>query len=288
MRILGHETVIDDLAKLAEKSELSHGYIFYGPSMVGKRTAALGLANFLEKQKFEAVEPNEVLQDMQVIDFAFMKRLDPDTIDSVGIDAVREIKNFLWQKPNTSTKRTLVVDDAERLTTEAQNALLKITEEPPVSSLLLIVTSDPESMIPTILSRLQKVYFGPVPEEEIAGWLVEEEGLLKAKAGVLAKRAMGKPGLAWRLLHDRMLQANLELAEKFLRTSAEGRRDFIKKLIEPEEFNLRSFLDAVIMVLAWEKPSMARTALWHKTLALYEAAANFGLNPRLQLMNLLL
>ena len=285
---IGHAKIVEDLTKLAAAGVLSHGYIFYGPSMVGKRATALALAKFLEKRSFETPEDGEILQDAQIVDFAFARHLDPDVKDSIGIDPVREIKNFLWQKPNMSPKRVCIIDDAELLTTEAQNALLKVTEEPPVSSLLVIIVHDLESIMPTILSRMQKVYFGVVPEKEIAGWLESDQGIKKSEAAALAKKALGKPGLAWRLKNDEAFGEAVERAEKFLKTTPTTRKDFIKKMLEDDDFNLRRFLDAVIITLAWEKPSKAKAALWHKTLALYDGASNFGLNPRLQLESLLI
>lgn len=290
MSIIGHKKNIDDLTDLQSRGVLGHGYIFVGPSMVGKRTVAAALGHFLEKGTFEpprdgASAHEEVLQDTKVIDLAYMKMLNPDASgDSIGIDAAREVKNFLWQKPNTSARRTLIVDNAELLTMEAQNALLKITEEPPASSLLILITSDIESILPTIVSRLPKIYFGAVAQGAIEEWLIKDEHLTKAKAAALAKRSLGKPGIAWRMLHDATFQKNLELAEAFLKTTAAGRRDFIKKLIDPDDFSLRIFLDAVIMTLAWDLPSStSKLAFWHKTLKLYEGVNNFSLNPRLQL-----
>jgi DNA polymerase-3 subunit gamma/tau len=141
--IIGHDTNITDLQDLNKRGVLGHGYIFFGPSMVGKRTTAGALAHYLEKGTFKPIATEEALQDIKVIDVAFMKSLDSEAgEDSIGINAVREIKNFLWQRPNTSVRRTLIIDNAELLTNEAQNALLKITEEPPVSSLLILITSD--------------------------------------------------------------------------------------------------------------------------------------------------
>ena len=286
--MIGHEAIVEDLKDLSARGVLGHGYIFVGPAMVGKRTVATALGHFLEKGVFEpaSAEPGheEVLQDIKLIDIAFMKMLDPDASgDSIGIDAAREVKAFLWQKPNTSARRTLIIDNAELLTTEAQNALLKITEEPPASSLLILITSDIESILPTIVSRLPKIYFGAVSQAAIEEWLAREEHLTKAKATTLARRSLGKPGIAWRILHDEAFQKNLELAEAFLKTTPTARRDFIKKLIDPDDFSLRIFLDAVIMTLAWETPSKAKSAFWHKTLKLYEGVNNFGLNSRLQL-----
>jgi DNA polymerase-3 subunit delta' len=285
--LIGRATIARDFQDLAKNSELGHGYIFYGPSMVGKRTFAQCLANFLETKKFEMPEGGAVLRDVQIIDLAYMKQLDPTTKDSIGINAVREIKNFLWQKPNVSSLRTLIIDEAESLTTEAQNALLKLAEEPPASSLLIMITSDIESIMPTILSRLPKLYFGLVTETEIESWLIKEQKLTKAKAAPYAARAMGKPGLAMRLLTDVDFRKKLETAEEYLTSPKTTRKDMIKKIIEPDDFNVRNFLEAVIMNLAWEKSSKAKAALWHRALELYGNVNNFGLNPRLQLEALL-
>ncbi|HVM77293.1 MAG TPA: AAA family ATPase [Candidatus Paceibacterota bacterium] len=281
--LIGHETIVQDFLELAESRALGHGYILCGPTMVGKRAFAERLANRIETGTFEAIAENAILQDMMLIDLASMKQRDDSTKDSIGIEAIREIKNFLWQKPSRSPRRTLIIDEAELLTTEAQNALLKITEEPPASSLLILIASDVESILPTIASRLPKIYFGTVSEKAIEAWLVGEHNLAKTKAAPLAKKSLGKPGLAYRLLTDKTFQKNLELAEKYLKSPVAGRKDLIKKIIDPDDFNLRIFLESVIINLAWEKPSKTRSALWHRTLELYGNAMNFGLNPRLQL-----
>ena len=298
--LIGHKKIIEDLKSLIKKDALPHGFIFIGPAMVGKRMLALALANFLEHGTFVPPSENAVLQDAKVIDLAFMKLLEPDTAGgSIGIDAAREIKNFLWQRPNVSARRTLIIDDAAMMTNEAQNAILKITEEPPASSLLILIASDAESLLPTILSRLQKISFGTVPESEIAQWLSESYAVPVAKAVAAAKKSFGKPGLAWRLMFDTTLAKNIAYAEKFLKTTATARRDVIKKIIEPDDFNLRIFLDAVMLVLTWDGWSSKvlprnsggqvknKVALWHKTLALYGRITDFSLNPRLQLENLL-
>jgi hypothetical protein len=117
-------------------------------------------------------------------------------------------------------------------------------------------------------------------------WLMEN-GILKTKAADAAKKSFGKSGLAWRLLHDEDFQKNIEFAEKFLKSSPTSRRDLIKKIIEPEEFNFRKFLDVVIITLAWGKPSKTKAAFWHKAFQLYDRETNFSLNPRLQMEALL-
>jgi len=285
--ILGREKVTADFRKLASSGALGHAYLFYGPAMVGKRTFAAALARFLEKGVFEPPAENEVLQESKTIDLAFAKQLDPDKKgDSIGIDAALEIKNFLWQKPNMSPRRTLILDEVEFLTTEAQNALLKITEEPPASSLIIFISSDPDSLLATILSRIEKVYFGLIPEPEIVAWLTKERKLSATDAKKFAKLSFGKPGLAIRLAEDEGLQKNIALAEKLLKVQPAGRRDLIKGILEPDDFNFHRFIDALVLVLAGEKEGKTRNILWHRALTLADRESNFSLNPRLQLENL--
>jgi DNA polymerase III delta prime subunit len=284
--LIGHENIVADLKRLAKSGNLSHGYIFFGPAMVGKRTVAQALAKFLEKQEFVPWAEGEALQDAKVVDLASAKYLDPNVKNSIGIDAVREIKNFLSQKPNISARRTAIIDDCELLTAEAQNALLKITEEPPASALLILATSDIDVLLPTISSRLQKIYFGTVPQKEIVAWLADERGIAKKEAEEVAKKAQRKPGLALRLLEDNDLKEIMESAEKLFKLTPDKRRDFVKKLLEDEGFNFGKLLDAMILHLA-ANGQVKNAAQWHKFLALRQNAANFNLNPKLQLEALL-
>ncbi|OGY99386.1 MAG: hypothetical protein A2945_00830 [Candidatus Liptonbacteria bacterium RIFCSPLOWO2_01_FULL_52_25] len=299
--IIGHKEIVEDLKKLGSEQKLSHGYIFFGSSMVGKRTVAQALAKFLEKQEFAPWTEGEAMHDAKVIDLEFAKYLDPNIKNSVGIDAVREIKNFLFQKPNTSSRRTAIIDECEMLTTEAQNALLKITEEPPPSSLLILATNDLDALLPTISSRLQKIYFGTVSEKVIAAWLAEEHGIAKKTAEESAKKAHGKPGLALRLLKDEDLKEARASAEKLFKLIPDKRRDFVKKLLEDEGFNFGKLLDAMILYVAANRrpfdvaqgsfslsnSEKEKIAQWHKFLALRQNVANYNLNPKLQLEALL-
>lgn len=285
--ILGHKKIAADFKKLMSSGVLGNAYLFYGPAMIGKRTFATALARFLEKHDFEPPVAGEVLQDCKIIDLAFAKQLDPEKKgDSIGIDAAREIKHFLWQKPNVSSRRTLILDEVEFLTAEAQNALLKITEEPPASSLIILVSSDPDGLLPTILSRIEKIYFGLIAERKIAEWLMREKKFTVTDAKIFAKRSFGKPGLAIRLAEDEDLRRDIVLAEKLLKVQPIGRRDLIKEILEPDDFNFDKFVNALILALAGEKESKTREILWHRMLALADRESNFSLNPRLQLENL--
>ena len=272
--LIGHEKIIEDLKRLAAKKNLAHGYIFYGPAMVGKRLAALCFANFLETGDF--AEP-KLLKDALPIA--------PDAKGTVGIDSIRTIKNFLWQKPNTSAYRTVIIDDAELMTPEAQNALLKVAEEPPHSTLLILVASDIDGLAGTISSRLQKIYFPAVSRKALIDWAKQEFPDTRNLEGLVA-RSFGKPGLLGAMIRDQKFWGVLESAENLLKLKS-GQREFIKKLVEADDFSLPKFMDALIILLSSRdfgaKENVAR---WHRFLELRREIAHFNLNPRLQLENL--
>ena len=117
-------------------------------------------------------------------------------------------------------------------------------------------------------------------------WLAKERKLAVAEAKQFIKQSFGKPGLAIRLAEDVDLQENIALAKKLLKVQPAARRDLIKEILEPDDFNFHKFIDALILVLAGEKESKTREILWHRTLTLADRESNFSLNPRLQLENL--
>lgn len=275
--IIGHESIINDFKRLSKTGKLNHGYIFFGPTGVGKRLTALALANYLESGIFE--EPKILTENLLIR---------PEENGSIGIDAVRQIKNFLWQKPFRGNYRSVVINDADYLTGEAQAALLKIAEEPPSFGLLILIAKDPESFLPTISSRLPKIYFSPVRRDLIIDWLRKERGIIGREAEILALKSFGKPGLASDLAADKKTQVLLGLAEDFLKISTPKRREFIKKLVEPENFNFVEFLDALSLVLAYNltRDNKKWGEFWHRLMELRREVSYFNPNPRLQLLNL--
>src|SRR3989344_3144106 len=106
--LIGHEKLVEDFKGLAERNELSHGYILFGPARVGKKLFALCFANFLETGDFEE---SNMLRDSLL--------LEPNEEGIIGIDEIRRIRNFLWQKPVVSKKRKVVINDVEAMTVEA-------------------------------------------------------------------------------------------------------------------------------------------------------------------------
>lgn len=223
---------------LAENEVLSHGYILYGQSLKRQRELAMSLANFLENGKFE--ETKKPLIDAMFID---------GETEGLGIDVARSFSDFLYLKPARSARRTLVVSGAQALTTQAQNALLKIAEEPPASSLVILVVRDLGALLLPLLSRFQKVFItGPRLEGEM------DEGLYAN-----AKQLVGK----------------------FLGASKKGQSDLIKTLVSETPELVDSFM--VVLLEELNKHPKENAQALSEVLSRYTAMNQFSVNRRLQL-----
>ncbi|HTY40216.1 MAG TPA: hypothetical protein VMC43_03970 [Candidatus Paceibacterota bacterium] len=278
--LIGHDELRKDLLRLADERRLAHGYIFFGPPMVGKALFAMHLGAYLETGAFEYEAGHTVLGDTLLIEPK------PEE-SSIGIDAVREIKNFLWQTSNRSPYRLVVVAAGELLTEEAENALLKVTEEPSPRGVIIVVLDDPERLLPTLRSRLQKIYFGPVAEGKVALWAEEVLKLGAAEARELARASFGAPGLLYRSQKDKRFKKTRLQAEEYLKTSAAARPAFVKKMVADDDaFDLDDFLGALAMLIYADQKALGRPdhrRLWHELMALRRSAFHTPLNARLQL-----
>jgi DNA polymerase-3 subunit delta' len=273
--MLGHEILIKNFQKLIELKRLGHAYVFFGAEGVGKFLFAKSLANYLETGIFD--DPQEaILNDFYVIK--------PDEKGTIGVDAIRKLKYYFSEKPNRSAYRLAVINDADRLTTEAQNALLKTTEEPPATSLLIFIIKETDLLGETLVSRTHKIFFSPIKIGEIKKWLIDEKRITEKDAGEIARKSGGRPGLALAILENKYFLKNYKLAGDLIKSEGTVRKDLIKKIIEPDGFDLARFLDVLLLAIANEVKG--QPIFWHQALELRRNADFFNLNPRLQLEGL--
>ena len=189
--LLGHDKIKKTFIRLAKDGALFHGYIFFGEKSVGKATFARSLANLLEFGEFaESKESNKrVLTETLIIS----SRAESE---SLGIDQIRGLKHFLYSKPVNSVKRVAIIDGADTLTNQAQNAILKISEEPPETGLIIMVLENPDSLLPTLQSRFQKIYFGRATSIEIKDHLIKTLRLGDKEAAKITSLSFGRTGRA--------------------------------------------------------------------------------------------
>jgi DNA polymerase-3 subunit delta' len=185
-KFVGYERLVKIFRDLADRRELSHDYIFFGEQGVGKFTFASRLAGYLE---FGSFEPSKRASSESML-------VNPSSEESIGIDQVRDIKYFLSKQPAASFYRTVIIDNAEVLTDQAQNALLKISEEPPPHGLIILIVANPESLLPTLRSRFQKVYFPRLRTAEIEQHLRSDYGVEAKTAKDAAEHSFGRMGRA--------------------------------------------------------------------------------------------
>lgn len=213
--VFGHSQLVNDFKNLAAVGRLAHGYIFFGEPDVGKFYFAKHLANLLENAEFSI--PVRPMQDSLILE------------NAEGIDAMRELKSFLWQKPAISSKRMAIVNNAENLTLQAQNAILKIAEEPPESVMIILIVNQLENLLPPLLSRMQKIHFGRLSNSEIEKGFVWQAGISDKK---IIDFSFGRPGRAARLLSDSLTKEADDYAKKFLASVGFNRSKLIKELVD--------------------------------------------------------
>ena len=125
----------------------------------------------------------------------------PDKKASMGVETVRDIKKSLFFMPNDGDRKVYIIDDAQKMTVQAQNALLKFIEEPPASVLFFIVADKKESLLPTVVSRTRIISLAPSDTADIRRFLMSES---KKSGGEQIDEAInmaeGSPGKALKLL----------------------------------------------------------------------------------------
>jgi DNA polymerase III subunit delta' len=181
-------------AALESDDQLSHAYLFHGPSGTGKRTAARAFAAALlsRGEKEGADVERRVLAGVH----PDLTWVEPRGAHEILVDDIRrQVVREVAMRPFEAQKRVFVITDAERMNDESQNALLKTLEEPSSFAHFVLISSAPGRLLPTIPSRCRPVRFGPVPAERIVELLSDEGGEL-ALATACARLSGGDVGKA--------------------------------------------------------------------------------------------
>jgi len=178
--LIGQERVTRTLQNAIRTGRVVHAYLFAGHRGTGKTTTARILAKALNCAQGPTPTPDNTCPNCQAI--AGGHSLDVIEIDAAsnrGIEEIRELRDRIRLAPTEGRKKIYIIDEAHMLTTEAANALLKTLEEPPEHAVLVLVTTEPHRLPPTILSRCQRFDFRRVSQREIIARLrhiAETEG----------------------------------------------------------------------------------------------------------------
>ncbi|MEG0564825.1 MAG: DNA polymerase III subunit delta' [Hungatella sp.] len=200
--ILGHEMIKEHFQKAIEAQKVSHAYILSGEAGMGRKSLANAFALTLLCEKGNAQPCMECHACKQVLsgnhpDLIYVRHEKPT---SIGVDDIREqVNDTIMIRPYSSDYKLYVIDEAEKMTVQAQNALLKTIEEPPSYAIILLLTTNQEAFLPTILSRCVQLKLKPLQDFVIKGYLVQTLGVSEEKADLYAAFSRGNLGKAIRL-----------------------------------------------------------------------------------------
>jgi DNA polymerase-3 subunit delta' len=225
--VLGHARPLGLLSRSIARGSLPPSLLFTGPEGVGKRLVAQAVAEALNclspvGASTEAcatgtlvasaigVAPASVPANLpfdacgacaackRIAKGTYPDVLRPGASDTgvIKIEPVREVVAAAAYRPFEGRRRVIIIDDADRLNADAQDALLKSLEEPGASSVFILVSARPETLLPTIRSRCARMRFGRLSAAEVTRVLVERHGMDPDEAHAIAAVADGSPGRA--------------------------------------------------------------------------------------------
>ncbi|MDQ0285218.1 DNA polymerase-3 subunit delta' [Desulfofundulus luciae] len=199
--IIGHGEIVRALCRAVEQNRVSHAYLFAGPDGVGKTTTALAFGAALLCRQPESGDACGQCRDCRQAagqNHPDLHRIAPEGA-SIKIGQVREMLRRITLSPYQGQRQIFLVEQADLMTHEAANCLLKTLEEPPAGTVLILISDRPQALLPTILSRCQIFTFHPLPPEQVAGILERETAASRDELELLARLTGGCPGRAVRL-----------------------------------------------------------------------------------------
>lgn len=240
---IGNRAAITLLNGAIKQQRISHAYLFTGPSRVGKRTLALDFARALNCNALDRAAPDwdelrpdppcgqcsaceriakSNFADVQIITSSTQSSKDPDARAAqrrvmIGIDLIKDLQSDAILEPYEGRVKVFIIDEANRMSQDAANALLKTLEEPPGSVHIILTAPSVESVPETIASRCHLVRMRSVPYDVIASALIDRHRVQHAEAHTLAKMSMGAPGWAIAALGDpSLLDARKQSASRII------------------------------------------------------------------------
>jgi DNA polymerase III subunit delta' len=208
--IVGHRRLISLLSRAVAVDTLPPSLLLAGPAGIGKRRTAIAIAKAINCLR-PVVQPRSLDGEEPLVErdacgeCASCRRIDrgvhPDVLiiepgetGSIKIEQVRSAIDRAGYRPFEARRRVVIVDEADAMQAPAQSALLKTLEEPPSASIFLLVSSLPDSLLPTVRSRCPRLRFGALSAQEVALVLMRDHGYAEPEARAAAAEADGTIG----------------------------------------------------------------------------------------------
>lgn len=264
--IRGHQDIKKYFKKAIKADKLSHSYIFEGPKGIGKKSMALALAKSLLCQgeqkpcgKCKACTLVEADTHPDII------KVEKDT-RTTKIDTIRDqLVKSMDVKPYQGPYKIIIVTEADTITVEGQNAMLKTIEEPPSYGIVILITENLAKLLPTIKSRCIHLRFNPLSQAEVMDYL-EDYDLDPSQKEIYAQFAEGSIGITKKLIED----------ENFL----EERKKSISYLLDLQKADLMKLYDIQKAICEDKEFTISLLEfwlLWYRDLAILKATGEGNL-----------
>ena len=266
--IIGQENIKEHMQNAIRMDKVSHAYILQGELGAGKEFVAKVFAKTLQCDKKQE-EPCEECRSCKQID----GKNHPDVIwvthekpNSIGVEDIRtQLNNDMGIKPYYGPKKIYIINDCEKMTVQAQNALLKTLEEPPAYGVILLLTTNADALLPTILSRCVVLHMRPVEDRKVEEYLMKHLHMPDYKASVCAAFARGNIGKAKALAENEDFDQIKEEAVSLLKYINDMEISEIVaaiKRINDFKLDVGSYLDII--------------SVWFRDILLFKATKNIN------------
>jgi len=253
-QVVGQEQIIEHLKNAIKHEKVSHAYIFNGEEGMGKRLLAGIFAKTLQCEAKKEEPCEKCVSCIQANhgnqpDIIWVLHEKPN---SVGVEDIRsQVIGKMQIKPYSSPYKIYIIDEAEKMTIQAQNTLLKTIEEPPSYGILLLLTTNAEIFLPTILSRCVTLNLKPIGNKAIKQYLMEQRNVPDDKAELCASFAQGNMGKAIKLANSENFEKmKAHVVRIFRGIESMELSDLLSALKELEQFKTDIY-DYLDLSLIW-------------------------------------
>lgn len=264
--IIGQEQIKEHIQNAISTKKVSHAYIINGEKSSGKEFIARVFAMALQCEKGEAEPCQECRSCRQALsdNHPDIIRVTHEKPNTISVDDIRaQVNNDVAIKPYSSAYKIYIINEAEKMTVQAQNAILKTLEEPPEYAVIILLVSNVNTLLPTILSRCVVLNMKPVADELIKNYLMQQLQVPDYKAEVCVAFARGNVGKA----------KALASSEEFENVKSEA----LSLLKYIQDMELNEIVAAIKKITEYKleiNDYLDICAIWYRDVLLFKAASD--------------
>ena len=268
--ILGQETAKRYLRQVTASGKIPHAYLFTGIAGIGKTSTAKAFAmalNCREPIDLEACGHCPSCRKFKGGNFPDFLSIQPEG-QNIRIQQIKDLNRRLNFAPAAGGYRVCVIHPAEAMNDESANAFLKTLEEPPPGNLLILKVTDPLDLLPTIVSRCQKVPFHPLNAKDIEAWLLEKREINRETAMLLSRICAGSPGRALKMVDSDFMAKRKAWLSKLINLPGFARDAALNMALECADEDRKKGLDLPVSGEAGMQDMLTVWSNWYRDMLL--------------------